>query len=81
MIDIQCKDGKYIIDARIHSEIDTNDIDKTINSYSVSTFEKFNDIKRTLKLMQRKNPKAKVAYGTTVRSCGLSAHTKNKEKR
>lgn len=58
-------------------EIDTNDIDKTINSYSVSTFEKFNDIKRTLKLMQRKNPKAKVAYGTTVRSCGLSAHTKN----
>ena len=28
MIDIQCKDGKYIIDARIHSEIDTNDIAK-----------------------------------------------------
>ena len=26
MIDIQCKDGKYIIDARIHSEVDTNDI-------------------------------------------------------
>lgn len=22
MVDIQCKDGKYIIDARIHSEID-----------------------------------------------------------
>lgn len=29
MIDIQCKDGKYIIDARIHSEIDTNDIAKS----------------------------------------------------
>ena len=28
MIDIQCKDGKYIIDARIHSEVDTNDIAK-----------------------------------------------------
>ena len=28
MIDIQCKDGKYIIDARIHSEVDTNDIVK-----------------------------------------------------
>lgn len=41
-------------------EIDTNDIDKTINSYSVSTFEKFNDIKRTLKLMKRKNQKLKL---------------------
>ena len=28
MIDIQCKDGKYIIDAKIHSEVDTNDIAK-----------------------------------------------------
>ena len=28
MVDIQCKDGKYIIDARIHSEVDTNDIAK-----------------------------------------------------
>ena len=28
MIDIQCKDGKYIIDAKIHSEVDTNDITK-----------------------------------------------------
>lgn len=28
MIDIQCKDGKYIIEARIHSEVDTNDIAK-----------------------------------------------------
>ena len=28
MIDIQCKDGKYIIDARIHIEVDTNDITK-----------------------------------------------------
>lgn len=26
--DSQCKDGKYIIDARIHSEVDTNDIAK-----------------------------------------------------
>lgn len=28
MVDIHCKDGKYIIDARIHSEVDTNDIAK-----------------------------------------------------
>lgn len=28
MVDVQCKDGKYIIDARIHSEVDTNDIAK-----------------------------------------------------
>lgn len=28
MVDIQCKDGKYIIDAKIHSEVDTNDITK-----------------------------------------------------
>ena len=28
MVDIQCKDGKYIIDTRIHSEVDTNDIAK-----------------------------------------------------
>lgn len=28
MVDIQCKDGKYIIGARIHSEVDTNDIAK-----------------------------------------------------
>lgn len=28
MVDIQYKDGKYIIDARIHSEVDTNDIAK-----------------------------------------------------
>ena len=28
MVDIHCKDGKYIIDARIHSEVDTNDLQK-----------------------------------------------------
>ena len=28
MVDIQYKDGKYIIYARIHSEVDTNDIAK-----------------------------------------------------
>ena len=28
MVDIQYKNGKYIIDAAIHSEVDTNDIAK-----------------------------------------------------
>lgn len=34
MIDIQCKDGKYIIDARIHSEVDTNDIAEVQESFA-----------------------------------------------
>lgn len=58
-------------------EIDKTDIDNTINCYSVSTFENFNEIKRTLKMLKRRHPKAKIAYGKTVRCCGLSAHTKS----
>lgn len=48
MIDIQCKDGKYIIDAIIHREVDTSDIAKVQEGFTSDCAYKFAEAIRRL---------------------------------
>lgn len=46
MIDIQCKDGKYMIDAIIHSEVDTSDIAKVQERFTSDCVYEFAEAMR-----------------------------------